>query len=68
MWKWTLDWDGTYPSPCDNCANLSASNARVMRDGSWINGANMLGAAFRNAVPPLHRDRPLGFRCARTQQ
>src|SRR6185503_20602074 len=36
--EWVLDYVTTpYPSPCDDCANLTPSGSRVVRGGGLIN-------------------------------
>jgi formylglycine-generating enzyme required for sulfatase activity len=67
MWEWALDWDAPLPNtPCDNCANLTASNGRTARGGSWTSDASLLGAANRDDSPPSNHELDFGFRCART--
>jgi sulfatase modifying factor 1 len=67
MWEWALDWDAPLPNtPCDNCANLTPSNSRTARGGSWTSDASLLGAANRYESPPSNHVLDFGFRCART--
>jgi formylglycine-generating enzyme required for sulfatase activity len=66
MSEWALDWAGTYPSPCNNCANLTAATARALRGGSWYDAASFVTARYRNNGSPASHDPRTGFRCART--
>ena len=66
--EWTLDW---YLSPyasaaSTNYANVAASWDRVLRGGSFGDGASRLLASTRGNYPPAVRDGIAGARCART--
>jgi formylglycine-generating enzyme required for sulfatase activity len=64
-----IDWySDPAGNPCDNCANLTPSTARVQRGGSWATGTplgNVLRAAARSGGAPDARNYHIGFRCAR---
>ena len=66
--EWVLDWYASpYPTTaCDDCANLTAATARVVRGGSFPIAAPGLRAAFRTYWTPTDRGYEVGFRCART--
>ena len=64
-WEWNLDYDGTYPMPCDDCANFTASAARVMRGGYFKNSSGNMRPAHRSSVDPASRVIYTGIRCAR---
>jgi formylglycine-generating enzyme required for sulfatase activity len=65
-WEWTLDsYSGSYPNPCNDCANLSAGTLRVVRGGSFQDGAAFLRAGYRTNYSPTARVYSFGFRCAR---
>jgi formylglycine-generating enzyme required for sulfatase activity len=66
VWEWTQDWwNGSYPVPCDNCANLTAGTERVLRGGSFDVPASEVQSSHRNLnLPSFHND--FGVRCART--
>ena len=67
MWEWNLDWYGTYPMPCNDCASLDSAVNKVERGGSWANVANDLRAAHRNVYsPPAAPHEHTGLRCARS--
>jgi len=67
VWEWTLDWyTGTYPLPCNDCANLTTSSTRVIRGGSFGDVASNLRAAYRYNYTPSYRNYYFGWRCART--
>ncbi len=65
MWEWNLDWYGTYPTPCNDCANCESVFAQVLRGGSWYTTANYLRSARRYFRTPTERDGLIGLRCAR---
>jgi formylglycine-generating enzyme len=66
LWEWTLDWYAGYLSPCNDCANLTASSHRVLRGGGWLYAASSLLSSARVDGVPAGRNRVLGVRCART--
>src|SRR5262249_41927319 len=66
VWEWVLDWHAdSYPMPCDDCANLTASTYRVMRGGRFLGDAPSLRVGNRWIGIPPYRNADLGFRCAR---
>jgi formylglycine-generating enzyme required for sulfatase activity len=66
VWEWVLDWYGSYPNPCTNCANLSNATNRVIRGGGFNYGATNLLASHRGYLNPSSRFRSIGSRCVRT--
>ncbi len=67
IWEWTLDWyDPAYPLPCNDCANLTASERRVDRGGSFADDASYQRTAYRDRGIPGSRYNSIGLRCART--
>jgi formylglycine-generating enzyme required for sulfatase activity len=66
MWEWVLDWYASYPNPCNNCANFTASAVRVVRGGGFGVNASGLLSSFRVSVTPSDRGSSVGARCART--
>jgi formylglycine-generating enzyme required for sulfatase activity len=66
-WEWTLDsYQAPYVNPCDDCADLSAASARVIRGGPFNLTAPYQRAADRIGNPPGNRFGNIGVRCART--
>jgi formylglycine-generating enzyme required for sulfatase activity len=70
MSEWMLDYDGTYPLPCVDCANLDAGGNRARRGGDWEPGAGFdasqtLSTPYRIAIPPNDARHDVGIRCAR---
>jgi sulfatase modifying factor 1 len=66
VWEWTLDWYASpYPTPCDNCANLTPSYGRTLRGGYFHNEAKYLRAADRSDAWPGGSSDGIGVRCAR---
>ncbi|XYH94404.1 formylglycine-generating enzyme family protein [Sorangium sp. So ce1128] len=66
LWEWTLDFEGPYPDPCPDCANLEGGSARVIRGGSWWQPeAEDISTSFRNGWDPADLTDALGVRCAR---
>lgn len=63
--EWTLDWTAAYQTPCDNCANLSATTTRTLRGGFFNASAAELRSGLRGGVPPSVRNPGYGARCAR---
>ncbi|MCF1182034.1 formylglycine-generating enzyme family protein [Marichromatium gracile] len=71
VWEWTQDaWHDSYEgAPLDGLAWESAESGarRVIRGGSWSNGARLCRSAYRVGIEPDDRNDNLGFRCARVQ-
>jgi len=68
VWEWVADWYGeTYykDSPKSNPTGSASGEYRVLRGGSWYNGARSLRAANRSRNIPYGRNNYIGFRCAR---
>jgi formylglycine-generating enzyme required for sulfatase activity len=66
VYEWTLDmYAATYTNPCEDCAVLTGSSARVIRGGSLVTVAVGLRAASRVASMSTRRDYAVGARCAR---
>ena len=71
VWEWCQDhWHDNYQgAPTDGSAweGRDAGAGRVLRGGSWGNGARYVRAACRRAIRPDDRDDGIGFRCARVR-
>jgi len=68
MFEWVLDWyTSPYPTTtCDDCANLTPTQIRVIRSGGFNAEVTALRTAKRLTVdPPTTRFINVGFRCAR---
>jgi formylglycine-generating enzyme required for sulfatase activity len=71
LWEWTLDWyAASYVEPCVDCAVLTVPptatlRARVVRGGTFEDGASYMQPSFRIVGPPVDRNYALGWRCAR---
>lgn len=65
VWEWTLDWYGTYVTPCADCAQVASGTSRVYRGGGFVAGASQLRVGTRFNLTPADRGSDLGFRCAR---
>jgi sulfatase modifying factor 1 len=66
VWEWTLDWydRGYYAeSPAANPTGPLTGTLRVLRGGSWLNGADYVRAAYRFSASPEHGNSYFGFRC-----
>lgn len=60
------DWRGEYPSEfVIDPTGPASGNSRVLRGGSWWNGARYLRAARRDENEPGTRNGVVGFRLAR---
>jgi formylglycine-generating enzyme len=66
VFEWTLDWSGIYASTCTDCADLTAGSYRIVRGGSFVNGATTLRAGYRIFSTPTDRSLNIGVRCARS--
>jgi formylglycine-generating enzyme required for sulfatase activity len=62
-----LDWNGAYPTPCTNCANLIPADFRVFRGGGFKDTAANLRTGMRDFFDafPASRAALFGVRCAR---
>jgi len=69
--EWVQDaWHGNYNgAPTDGSVWESAETGagRVLRGGSWIDGARYCRSAYRYDFPPDAQYSVIGFRCARVQ-
>jgi len=66
VWEWTHDWYGAYGGAATDPVGPSTGSSRVIRGGSWGNGAARCRAAFRIDFDPGGRYGYLGFRPARS--
>ncbi len=65
-WEWLEDlYAIAYPTPCADCANLSAGTTRVIRGGSFTDNPRTQRSAHRDHIPALERHYNVGVRCAR---
>lgn len=70
VWEWIQDcWADSYSgAPSDGSARSTGNcNRRVIRGGSWYNGAIYALSARRNYSSPAYRDGAQGFRLAMTK-
>jgi formylglycine-generating enzyme required for sulfatase activity len=71
VWEWVSDWyqERYYSkSPRNNPAGPVVEGSRVLRGGSWINGAKNVRVANRLRHNPNYSHYDSGFRCAKTCQ
>ncbi len=69
VWEWCQDgWQPNYDkAPDDGSAAEGKKDAgRVIRGGSWADGADESRSAFRAHQPEDYRDDRIGFRCVRS--
>ena len=68
--EWVYDWFGNYDSfcaeGCEDPRGPDEGSFRVIRGGSWSDGAWFVRAAFRNDFDPRVRYAYVGFRLARS--
>jgi formylglycine-generating enzyme required for sulfatase activity len=67
VWQWVdAWWDMDYykSSPLVDPPGLAAGQYRVMRGGSWFNGAQFSRASMRNYGDPVTPNTTFGIRCA----
>jgi formylglycine-generating enzyme required for sulfatase activity len=66
VWEWAQDWYGPYTAAAAvDPAGPSSGSDRVIRGGSWNNGASYCRSAYRYSAAPGSRDGALGFRLLR---
>ncbi len=65
--EWVEDCHGAYKdAPTDGSARTStACEKRIVRGGSWIDGASTSRSAYRHPLPESHRNYQVGLRVAR---
>jgi len=61
--EWCHDWNGDYESTSDPLGAATGSS-RVIRGGSWFNGAADCRSAVRSSRVPTNRGNFMGFRLA----
>ncbi len=70
LWEWTLDLYRTKSSVPRQGRNRpvqpSSRAPRVLRGGSWQNGADALRCANRSSQPPDTKSEGVGFRCLKS--
>lgn len=64
--EWQLDWYAAYTPTCTDCANLVATNVRVISGGGFSSAASWMSTAQRDRWVPDALSGQFGFRCART--
>ena len=63
VWEWCSDWYGEYsPGSMTDPIGPSSGSSRVIRGGSWDDGAGYVRSAFRLSYAPGKGDCDLGFR------
>ena len=68
VWEWTADWYGEYSSGLVTDPESSGSGSdRVLRGGSYGDGAWIVRPAYRDYDSPGYRDLSIGFRLVRTE-
>jgi formylglycine-generating enzyme required for sulfatase activity len=71
VWEWMADWydPGFYQiSPRENPMGPESGAERVVRGGSWANGAMLVRAANRSSEKPQSKLNIVGFRLAMDNQ
>jgi sulfatase modifying factor 1 len=66
LWEWTLDLHEAYGDECNDCANIAAGAARVIRGGGLYSSEAQLTSSHRASSDPTDQLPYLGFRCARS--
>lgn len=68
MFEWVLDYDGTYPTPCTDCANSNPGTLsfREFRGGSWDYTVLYMRTGHRYSDNPTFLREYMGIRCARS--
>jgi formylglycine-generating enzyme required for sulfatase activity len=60
VWEWCFDWYGDLPAETPRGAK--SGSFRVLRGGSWNDGAGYCLPAYRNGSDPAYRNSNCGFR------
>ena len=70
VYEWCSDWweDSYVEDSAIDPIGPSEGAERVIRGGSWLDGARSVRAAYRVGYPPGGRDSVLGFRLSRGQE
>lgn len=69
VWEWVGDWYGDYSSTAQtNPSGPARGSDRVLRGGSWGDGAGDCRVSYRGSDAPGFRDGDLGFRLAHSPQ
>ncbi len=64
VWEWTADWYDAYRGSVYELDRYGTTY-RVLRGGSWYDGANAVRTTSRNSAKPGFAFSTIGFRCAR---
>ena len=67
VWEWCWDWEEDYSSKSQkDSMGPNTGSVRILRGGSWQNGAHRCCSASRRSCDPDVRDDDAGFRLARS--
>ena len=68
VWEWCSDWYGSYSSYSQNDpTGPNSGSDRVLRGGSWCDGASYCRSSYRYYNSPGYRNINLGFRLVLSQ-
>jgi formylglycine-generating enzyme required for sulfatase activity len=66
VFEWTSSLNTAYPyDPTDGREDPAHGGSRVIRGGSWTEGAHDLQVFYRSWLAPEYAESEIGFRCAR---
>jgi eukaryotic-like serine/threonine-protein kinase len=66
VWEWCADWYGLYAAKAaTDPTGSDGGDSRVLRGGSWVDGAQYARSAARIGARPAVRENSIGFRLAR---
>ena len=66
VFEWCLDWHGTYSGMVTDPLGAASGSFRMVRGGSWYDGASYCRSAYRWYFSPSHWYFSIGFRAAST--
>lgn len=61
VWEWCLDWYGTYPGAVTDPKGATSGSNRLLRGGSWCDGAQVCRSACRYSIGPYCSSYNNGF-------
>jgi len=64
VWEWCLDWKDSYGGDATDPNGPGSGSIRVLRGGSWYDGAKFCRSAYRTGAGPSLAGNNFDFRLA----